>query len=117
MEIVCIEETAFETWKAHFASFKDKVQDLCSKCNEKGMLAKWQDNQDVCKILRISPRTLQTLRDNKSLPYTQVGRKIYYKSEDVKNAVKGVEELENFRKQKQNKQTLKNCSHGTNNKE
>ena len=44
----------------------------------------WLDNQDVCQILNISPRTLQTLRDNNgTLAYSQINRKVYYKPEDV----------------------------------
>jgi len=58
------------------------------------------DNHDVNMTLRISPRTLQTLRDNKTLPFTQIGRKIYYKQEDLQKAVKSVEELERFRKKR-----------------
>ena len=43
----------------------------------------WLDNQDVCPILNISPRTLQTLRDNGMLAYSQINRKVYYKPKDV----------------------------------
>lgn len=41
------------------------------------------DSQDVCLRLNISPRTLQTLRDNGKLPYSQIQHKIFYKPEDV----------------------------------
>ena len=44
----------------------------------------WLDNQDVCQMLNISPRTLQTLRDNGTLAYSQINRKVYYKPENVK---------------------------------
>ena len=43
----------------------------------------WLDNQDVCQMLNISPRTLQTLRNNGTLAYSQINRKVYYKPEDV----------------------------------
>ena len=43
----------------------------------------WLDNQDVCQMLNISPRTLQMLRDNGTLSYSQINRKVYYKPEDV----------------------------------
>ena len=32
----------------------------------------WMDNQEVCRQLNISPRTLQTLRDNGTLAYSQI---------------------------------------------
>lgn len=41
------------------------------------------DSQDVCQKLNISLRTLQTLRDNGKLPYSQIQHKIFYKSDDV----------------------------------
>lgn len=41
------------------------------------------DSQDVCLRLNISPRTLQTLRDNGKLPYSQIQHKIFYKPGDV----------------------------------
>ena len=33
---------------------------------------KWLDTQDVCQTLNICPRTVQTLRDNGTLAYTQI---------------------------------------------
>ena len=55
---------------------------LADRGTDKG-LGDWLDNQDVCQILNISPRTLQTLRDNGMLAYSQINRKVYYKPEDV----------------------------------
>ena len=44
---------------------------------------KWLSSDDVCHLLMISKRTLQTYRDQKTLPFSQVGRKIYYKATDI----------------------------------
>nr|WP_283242766.1 helix-turn-helix domain-containing protein [Marinifilum caeruleilacunae] len=44
---------------------------------------RWLDNQEVCQTLLISKRTLQTYRDNGTLPFSQIGSKIYYKSSDI----------------------------------
>lgn len=46
-------------------------------------LKKWLDNQDVCDVLGISKRTLQTYRDKGLLPFSQIRHKIFYKPEDV----------------------------------
>ena len=46
-------------------------------------LGEWLDNQDVCQMLNICPRTLQTLRNNGTLAYSQINHKVYYKPEDV----------------------------------
>ena len=54
--------------------------------------SKWMDNQDVCRMLNISPRTLQTLRDNGTLAYSQINHKTYYRPEDVEFIVSVVED-------------------------
>ena len=75
-----------------FNSFVTKMKEMASISNDKRFFAskankfergEWLDNQDVCQMLNISPRTLQTLRDNGTLAYSQINRKVYYKPEDV----------------------------------
>ena len=46
----------------------------------------------VCRILQVSPRTLQTLRSNGTLGYSQIVRKVYYRAEDVQRIIPVVEE-------------------------
>lgn len=46
------------------------------------------DGQDVMMRLHISPRTLQTLRSNGTIPYTRIGRKIYYFRHDIERILK-----------------------------
>ncbi|WP_298553416.1 helix-turn-helix domain-containing protein [uncultured Parabacteroides sp.] len=41
------------------------------------------DSQDVCLLLNVSKRTLQTYRDKRLLPYTSVGGKFFYRESDV----------------------------------
>ena len=50
-------------------------------------MGRWLDNQEVCAILRISPRTLQSLRSTGALSYTQIDRRIYYQEKDVMKLV------------------------------
>lgn len=50
---------------------------------EKSILEDWIDNQDVMQILHISPRTLQTLRSNCTLPFSRIGNKLYYRRQDI----------------------------------
>lgn len=86
MNIINIEVNTFETIMKSFEVFVRKVERLCEmhigkKINE------WLDNQDVCLILDISPRALQTLRDTGKLAYTQIDRKVYYKPQDVERLI------------------------------
>jgi len=46
-------------------------------------LEEWIDSQDVMQVLHISPRTLQTLRTNGTLPFSRIGRKLFYKRSDI----------------------------------
>lgn len=55
------------------------------KTNLEKLSATWVDGQDVMDILHISKRTLQTLRDNESLPYSRINGKFYYKLSDIEN--------------------------------
>jgi hypothetical protein len=50
-------------------------------------LSDWLDNQDVMQALRISPRTLQTLRSNGTLPHSRIGKKLYYKRSDIQQVL------------------------------
>lgn len=43
----------------------------------------WVDGQEVMIALNISKRTLQTLRDNGTLPYSRINGKFYYKVSDL----------------------------------
>jgi len=43
----------------------------------------WVDGSEVAKALNVSNRTLQTFRDNGTLPYSRVRGKFYYKVADI----------------------------------
>ena len=87
MEVIVISKEKFEEMVGKFNRLSDRVNEIIGK-REEGKLNRWMDNQDVCQQLRISPRTLQTLRDNGTLAYSQIGHKIFYKPEDVQSIVR-----------------------------
>ena len=86
MRIINIEAGVFELMLDRFEAFAKRVDTLCGQNQDKG-LQDWLDNQDVCQALNISKRSLQTYRDNGTLPYTQIGHKMYYKTEDVNRII------------------------------
>ena len=90
MEVLIIQKEAFEEMAAKFSRFTERVDALFAKQDGKSLNG-WMDNQEVCRQLNISPRTLQTLRDNGTLAYSLIGHKIFYKPEDVLNIVKLIE--------------------------
>ena len=91
MEFVGIEKQLFEELMRKFEYFEHRVMEICNRENDR-TLHKWMDNQDVCRMLNISPRTLQTLRDNGTLAFSQINHKTYYRPEDVKRIVTHVED-------------------------
>lgn len=84
MEIVTIEARVFERMLKRLEDAAQITDDLCEKYSEK-RLGKWMDNQEACILLGVTPRTLQTLRDNGTLAYSQINHKIYYRPEDIQN--------------------------------
>jgi len=41
--------------------------------------------EEVCKILDVSPKTLQNYRDTKKISFSQVGPKIWFTAKDVED--------------------------------
>ena len=83
MEVVVIDKATFERMLSGFEIFAEKVERLCREQEDLGE-KEWLDSDDVCRLLCISPRTLQTMRENGTLAYTKISHKVYYRPEDVK---------------------------------
>ena len=62
MEIVIIEKTAFDMLLAGVKALEDRVRALAEKGGDR-RLAEWMDTEDVCRMLSITPKTLQAMRD------------------------------------------------------
>lgn len=90
MEVLIIQKEAFEEMTVKFSRFTERVDALLEKQGGKSLNG-WMDNQEVCRQFNVSPRTLQTLRDNGTLAYSQINYKVFYKPEDVMRIVKPAE--------------------------
>ena len=99
MEIVSFEKRTFEEMAAKLDYFVQRMDDLCRQHGEK-KAERWMDSHAVCRKLRISPRTLQTLRDNGTLAFTKIGNRTYYRQEDVERVIVDVEERRKEAKRK-----------------
>ena len=82
MEIISMDVKAFDALAGHVEAIERKAEALCRR-QEDVSLKKWLDNQDVCDVLGISKRTLQTYREKGLLPFSRIRHKIFYKPEDV----------------------------------
>ena len=85
IEIVNIEKTAYDKFVGQFEGFVKKMTEMGNRGTNK-YLGDWLDNDEVCRILKIS----KSLRDNGTLAYSQISHKTYYRQEDVDNVIKDV---------------------------
>lgn len=82
MEIIGIEKMTYENILLEIEKFLDRTNNLANDYSSK-KINNWIDNQEVCLWLKISPRTLQHLRNTRQIPFSQMGRKIYYKKQYI----------------------------------
>ena len=96
MEIVAIEAQTFDRMLQRLKDMARITDEICKMHGER-KIGGWMDSQDACLRLGVSPRTLQTFRDNGTLAYSRIGHKIYYRVEDIQ----GILPLIQKRKEKQ----------------
>ena len=82
-----------EQWQAFVLLPKSELDEITSRLDElkelvKGKaqqeaLGRWIESEEARKILGVSPKTWQTYRDTRALPFSQFGRKIYVKQADL----------------------------------
>lgn len=62
---------------------KEIIAEISTLLQGKTEPKKWLRSKDVKKLLNISDGTLQTLRVNGTLPFTKMGKTMYYEYSDV----------------------------------
>ncbi len=79
VSMVVLPQSALEDLKAGLAELKQMIQGKAVE--EAG--GQWLESEAARKMLGISQKTWQTYRDNRVLPFSQFGRKIYVKRADI----------------------------------
>lgn len=74
MEVVIIQPGSFEALAKKLEEIDVKVNRLLSGSNSPELLT----GKELCKLLKISPRTLQRYRDHRLIEFSQSGTKIFY---------------------------------------
>ena len=82
MEIISMDIKVFLAIIERMESIENTAERLYNGQNDL-RLKSWLDNQDVCDILGITKRTLQSYRANGLLPFSRIRHKILYKPKDV----------------------------------
>jgi len=67
----------------------DQIKALVGGGSTQGNQSKWIKSYQVKNLLKISSNTLQTLRDNGTLPFTKIGGILYYSFEDIQKVLRG----------------------------
>ncbi len=90
MEIVSIERKTFEAMVAKFDRFVSRMDAICRGTAKR----RWRVDGQSGRLpdAQHQSRTLQTLRDNGTLAYSQINHKTYYRPEDVQRIVSVVED-------------------------
>lgn len=80
--VLIVDEHLFDKLMGKIDKLTEKVENIGLSSND-GFKEKWYVTDEVCKILNVSRRTLQNMRDTESIKFTKIGKKIYYKASDV----------------------------------
>ena len=93
MELKIIEEKTLNKVKERIKLLLEKSRGLARYGNSE----EWLDNQDVCQLLNISLRTLQSYRDRGILAYSMIGHKCYYKASDIYLVVEKSKKIQKYK--------------------
>lgn len=67
---------------------QDRIEALILNRNRREANASWVESEEARKMLGVCPRTWQNMRDNRVIPFSQFGRKIWVRRSDIDNFIK-----------------------------
>ena len=82
MGIICIDERVWTSLMGKLKSLSALAREV-ERQYDPTKRDVWIDSQEVCVMLGITKRTLQSYRDKRFVPYTNVGGKYFYRESDV----------------------------------
>ena len=82
MNAVILTQTQYEDLVNHLEEIKQTLKDP-----QKSFSEQYLDNSDFIRMMKVSPRTAQTWRDEGLISFSQIGKKIYYKIADVEEFI------------------------------
>ena len=83
MEVIAIQKSLLDGMKKELKALLELTENATRKYTPIFKEEKWLDNQEVCLMMNITKRTLQTYKDKRLLPYSKLNRKNYFKLTDV----------------------------------
>lgn len=61
----------------------EQIIDLITRRNADDSNREWIESDEACKLLGLSTKTWQNYRDQRLIPFSQIGRKIYVNRDDL----------------------------------
>ncbi|KMQ64573.1 hypothetical protein ACM46_09960 [Chryseobacterium angstadtii] len=101
MGLVFFEKVLFSALGKELGELTEIMKELIEPYGFLACRTTWLDHQEVCQILGVSKRSLQSHKDKGLLPCTKLNRKNYFKLSDVQLLLE------------QNRKTKKNKDYGT----
>ena len=74
-----------ESFLNELKSSLDEVKTILKKKSEEEIKEQWIESGEARKMLGVSQRTWQAYRDERIIPFSQFGRKIYVKRADIES--------------------------------
>ena len=78
-----------EDLEAFGEKLMSQMKALLSGGSAHGEPRKWIKSYQVKNLLKISSNTLQTLRDNGTIPFTKIGGILYYEMDAIQKVLRG----------------------------
>ncbi len=79
MEVIQISSSQVDLLLKELKALKQAINDKGGFRDEQDLL----DNSDFIRLMKISPKTAQTWRNNGVIGYSKIGHNVYYRMRDV----------------------------------
>ena len=85
MEYVAIEKSEYEQLLGSIKKAATEIRAIAEECS---VNSEWIENGELAEMLGVSKRQLQGYRERGVLGFSTIGRKIYYRRDDVERLIK-----------------------------
>ena len=85
MEYVAIEKSDYEQLLSTIKKAATEISAIAEECS---VNSEWVENSELAEILGLSKRQLQGYRERGVLGFSTIGRKIYYRRDEVERLIK-----------------------------
>lgn len=85
MEYVAIEKSDYEQLLSTIKKAATEIRAIAEECS---INSEWVENSELAEMLGLSKHQLQGYRERGVLGFSTIGRKIYYRRDDVARLIK-----------------------------